>query len=425
MSKGGKNQVQTLKDVLGADVIGRTDAPTIALDDIWVHPKGHKLRHPRLDDPIDVDLRDDIVEKGVTDPLTLRLESHSGKMRAALCDGACRRNAGLAAQAIMRKQGSKHLDDKGNLKVRTIWLKCDDGEFLLKRRAADKQPLKRPHSVRVTCDEIVALSACNVEPDRILEGLSRDWSLSVVSSVAELWHTADAALRERLNVIPGRAPEGVPPGILPAVLKAAPEDRLRTLEDLLESGMTSPGGATRALKRMALEAEAAAEDDIARDGLDSDKYRDPDDGEPAAAVVGGDEEAEEVEDEADVSAPKSPRREVAKASPRVRSLTQAPVARKVRQLADDLANRKSTAAERFFALGAQAGLGLDEVRERVLGLLKDAEVPEAVRCALAGMLWRRGLFPQAVQKHLPPAVCTMVASVTVEKPPSKKGRATK
>src|SRR5580693_390493 len=68
-STGGKNAVATLKEVLGDDVVGRTDVPTVPIDEIYWHPRGHKLRHPRADDPVDVALRDDIVEKGVLEPV--------------------------------------------------------------------------------------------------------------------------------------------------------------------------------------------------------------------------------------------------------------------------------------------------------------------------------------------------------------------
>ena len=410
----GKSRIAALKDVLG-DGVGRVDVATVPLSWIWPHPRGHALRHPRIDDPVDEALRDDVVENGITEPFTVRVEYHgkSKKPKLALNDGSRRHNAGHAAVPIMRKRGSKHLNADGELMVKIRVIKCSDAEFLLERQRLDRQPWKREHSVRVLADTVLQFAQHHIEPERMLDVLPREWTLKVVAVVSEFWHTADEDLRARLDRDPP-----VPPGLLPALLKEVPEDRLAVLEDLLEARVTSVGGATRALRARAERAgvDEGGAPDIEEDGLDS--LREPPDD------ADGDEEDE----------PRAPagRTGGGRASPRtggkpLRAPVEAAKPATVRRLAAVVdARAGASPAERAFALGARAALDRAYVKEHVVPLLESLE-PTA-RAAVAGVLWRGGVFDASVQRLLPREVVDLVQdaqpSARPAPPASKRTRAT-
>ncbi len=423
----GKNSVATLKEILG-DEVGRVDVITVPIDWIWPHPKGHPLRHPRIEKPVRQSLLEDILLKGVEQPIVVRVEYHAEKgkkkvPRLALVDGSGRYNAGHAAQKVMRREGSKHLDRDNNLRVKIKLFKGDDGDVLVERQKHDHDPLKEAHSVCVLCDSIVQMEKLNVARERMHNVLDAAWTPKVVDVVAEFWHTADEDLRERLDRDPS-----VPPGLLPAVLKAAPEDRMRVLEGLLEAKVTSVRGASRTLRaRAEREAEAelhavvdeSAAPDIEDDGLGRDDTEDE--------VVEGGEEARGSE---------HPARRGTKASPRtgaqrLRAPVEAAKPQTVRKLVALVASREGvTEAERAFAAGAQAALDRDAARTGAVPLLETLD-PTA-RAAVAGVLWRVGVFGADVQRYLPPEVLARVEDaqpaarpVPTPKPrtaPTPKGR---
>lgn len=373
----GKNQVQILQDEF--DGVGRVDMPTAPIELIWPHPVGHPLRHPRIDDPVRIDLRDDICLNGVQEPFLVRVGFH-GKLRVLeLVDGAGRYNAGIAAQKLMRKSGSKLLSREGDLKVKIKVFVGSDAELLLARQRVDIQPLKKPHSVRVLCDSVVQMGKHSIDADRILETLPRSWSVTIIHQVLISWHTVDAQLRQRFDEDPE-----VPAGLLPAILKAPPASRMQVLRDLLDAEVATVGGATRALRRIEAQRSVEAHDDdapdIEHDGLDA--------AQPAAVEPAAHDSTKPER--------KPPKRAAKAGAPR----TEAVSARLVKRLHKDMGGRSKLSMEaRAFNLGAQTGLGREYAMSTVVPMLEG--MPSVVAATLAGALWRLGIFNADVQRYAP------------------------
>lgn len=243
----GRNVVQRLQD--GGIEAKKGTQVTVPVGDIWAPPKGHPLYHPRFGDPVDPEMRDDILARGVEKPIKVRDDGvqDDGRRRLLLVDGGRRTCNALAAQTVSGQV----------LYVPIEFFTGDDAEVLLERIRANADPLKKadkPSILALTIRQYTALRP-GAEPREIARELAdvmpRGIGASEVEALAR-WNNLTAEARHRFD-------DGAPLGLLASVLDAPRAEQVATLDKLLAAGVRTAKGATRKAN-----AEKAARDPWAR-----------------------------------------------------------------------------------------------------------------------------------------------------------------
>jgi hypothetical protein len=237
----GRNVVQRLQD--GGIAAKKATLVTVPAGDIFAPPKGHPLYHPRFGDPVDPDMRDDILRRGVEKPLLVRDEGeHGGRRVLLLVDGGRRLRNTLAAQ----EQSGQ------TIYVPVEIFSGDDGDaedgggdaaVLRERLRRNADPLKRPDAPGILALTIRQYTA--LRPGADAREVARELAPVMPRGVgpAEVealmrWQLLTADARKRFE-------GGAPIGLLAAVLDAPRAEQVATLDKLIAAGVKTAKGATR------------------------------------------------------------------------------------------------------------------------------------------------------------------------------------
>lgn len=198
----GRNVVQRLQD--GGIEAKKGTQVTVPVGDIWAPPKGHPLYHPRFGDPVDPEMRDDILARGVEKPIKVRDDGVQD-------DGA---PLGLLAAVLdaPRAEQVATLDKLLAAGVRT----AKGATRKANAEKAARDPWARRMSPRQACEVGIAVSpssdfatAARVDPDVLRSGIRIGLYLAANRDIDKILKTlpkpiADA-IREARATKPARA----------------------------------------------------------------------------------------------------------------------------------------------------------------------------------------------------------------------------